>query len=510
MRIRYIYYISIILLVFFSASCQKMDNKEVQKQSFSYCNKLLSIEFDNRNQLSNLSLDNNLCRLAFTDGLSVRLPESIFPIIIASDDNYWSINGEKTHIGIQYDNEGSIIIPELTISGSNHWSINGSPTEELADNFILCRDSYELNERYLIGLVIHNNKVSFILSDKTTYSLSVIKDSFYTVPSFYLSHLVEKEKLAEIAIRESNNTGTSFIFFSDSHWNNNYQHSPALIHHLTDYTGINKVFFGGDVIYRHESAPLDALKEGMAFQKAFSFLGSHFYCVYGNHDNNSDGQLNSPELHLSEDQVISYLQSQMTIIDRKEGYNFYFDEEKSKTRFIGLDTGKYHYSQYRADAVNTANFLIEALQGVPEDWHIIVISHILLSSKIVDGKYECCFASFYNFPLQIMDSYNHRQAGSFTYDKKTASYDFTTCKGKIEFCIGGHIHIEGLLFTEGGIPIITVPTDSKNVFNNEDIKKGTINEQSISIIVADYSSHKINLFSVGRGVDRTIDLIVSL
>ena len=91
-----------------------------------------------------------------------------------------------------------------------------------------------------------------------------------------------------------------------------------------------------------------------------------------------------------------------------------------------------------------------------------------------------------------------------TYKKEYVDFDFTNCKGHIDFCIGGHVHKDVLLFTDGGIPVVSVPTDSKNVSNKEEVKKGTITEQSVSIITMDYSSRKINLFSVGRGTDREI------
>ena len=84
-------------------------------------------------------------------------------------------------------------------------------------------------------------------------------------------------------------------------------------------------------------------------------------------------------------------------------------------------------------------------------------------------------------------------------------YDFTDCKGHVEFCLGGHIHVEGLLFSETGIPVICVPTDSKSI-NSQSYKKGTITEQSVSIVIVDYSSQQLNLISIGRGTDRVINL----
>ena len=501
------YFQTAIYILIFSLffSCQKFDYTDESINRFKYYNGLLINELNNRNQLIQISYDTSICSIVFEDRMSIRFSSEIYPILIASRTNCWSISGNETDIHIKHNRDGSLIIPDLTIGESNDWVIDGVSSNISAEKYINCTANRELNGELLLqGLVLSDNVISFIFSDKTSYSLSAIKDDLYLVPSYYKMHLIEKEILAEKAISESNNNCAAFVFFSDSHWNNNYKHSPALIRHITEYSGINKVFFGGDVIYKRESDPLNALHEGLDFQKAFTFLGPHFYCLFGNHDDNSDGQPNNASLHLTNEQVISYLQSQMTVLDRKEGYNFYFDDNDSRTRFIGLDTGRYRYAQFRSTTINTARFLIESLQDVPDDWHVIILSHIIIGAVIKDGVYECCLASLNNYIYNIMDSYNQRQTGQFTYNKETIFYDFSSCSGHIELGLSGHVHKEGLLYTEGGIPLIAVTTDSRETIDNEVAKKGSISEQSVSIIVLDYTSQKIHLYVVGRGEDLVI------
>ena len=491
-----------VLLFSTFCSCQKIDDTYESVNRFKYYNDLLINELKSRNQITQISYDDKKCSIVFEDRMSIRLSSEVYPILTVSKTNCWSISGLETNIHIQHKCDGSLIIPDLTIGESNNWVIDGISSNISADNYTNRINKNELKGRlFLKGLVISGSVISFILSDNKTYSLSVIKDDLYLVPSYYKEHLIEKEKLAEKAMSESNGNYVSLVFFSDSHWNNNYKHSPALIRHITEYSGINKVFFGGDVIYLRESDPMNALQEGLDFQEAFSFLGPHFYCLLGNHDNNSDGQPNNTSLHLTTEQVISYLQSQMTVLDRKDGYNFFFDDQDSKTRFIGLDTGRYRYAQFRSTTINTARFLIESLQDVPEDWHVIILSHIIIGAVVKDGVHECCLASLNNYIYSIMDSFNQRKTGHFTYNKETIVYDFSSCSGHIELGLSGHVHKESLLYTEGGIPLVSVTTDSKETIDNEAAKKGSITEQSVSIIVLDYSSQKIHLYAVGRGED---------
>ena len=493
-------------LTIVTISCQKINEANRDSLDFVQVQTLIIQELDNRTQVIAVSHDSNGCNVAFSDGITIKFSGSVFPILHPGNDNVWSINGSNTNIPIKNDETGNIEIPSLSIGESDLWTINGTTTSISANSYISCLKESLMNNIIVEGLLLYQNDIYFFLSDKTYHSLSIIQEVAHIVPSYYIKHLKEKEMMAEKAISDAKNNCASFIFFSDTHWDNNFKHSPSLIRHIYDFSGISKVFFGGDVIYKHAKSPQEAIREGLEFQKSFNFLGPNFYCVYGNHDNNSEGQVNKTEEHLTDEQVSTFLQSQMTILNKKEGFNFYFDEYSSKTRYIGLDTGRYYRTPFRTNFLNTAGFLIESLQSVPEQWHVVVISHIFMATSKKNGVYECGFATYCDFPLIIMDKYNQRLTGKTSYRKETISYDFSDCKGHIDLCIGGHVHRDGFLITDGGIPVLSVPTDSRNVINNEVVKKGTISEQSISIIILDYSSSVIKSFSVGRGSDHVIDI----
>ena len=509
-----------ILLLFLSASCEKgygsansysdleitLEVSAGQSQQLGPAPEAQAIILDalkKRLQISEIRHSPIYTHIFFSNGSDAQIPTSVFPFIQTDDRGFWIMNDQFTSTPTCVDSMGRAILPTLRI-GETSWTLDGNETDLSFEPYLAFSNSCD--STHLIGLLESQNRLYIYTSDGKTPSLPIIPEGFYRVPDYWQDYLVEREKQAEAAIADSKGDHTSFVFFTDAHWGKNYKHSPSLIRHITDFTPVSKVFFGGDIITDHFTNLASPVQLGMDFQASFAFLGPHFYCLYGNHDNNSDGQPSKTDYHLSDEQISSFLQSQMTELDAQDGFCFYVDDATSKTRFVGLDTGRYYYDRFRNYSVETARFLIESIQNVPEGWHIIVLSHIWTTLRISDGIRVCRFAGFFNFPLTIMDDYNLRKHGSFSYSGHTVKYDFSSCQGKVEACIGGHNHRDGLLFTSGGIPVIIVPTDSYKTINGDKAEKGTITEQSISIITVDYAARNMKLFSIGRGEDRDIDL----
>ena len=327
------------------------------------------------------------------------------------------------------------------------------------------------------------------------------------VPDYYMEHLKEKEKQIMKAIQVAGSDCVSFVFFTDAHWGNNQKNSPALINHITHLTPVRDVVFGGDVITTYFEDPHDAFVLGKEFQRAFDSLDCNMYYIYGNHDNNSDTNPNLHSRHLSEDQVYEYLQSRMGPCVYGGYYNFYFDREERKTRIICLDTGRFYYSQFRDKTFDTVSYLMATLQSTPDEWRIILISHLWTElQKDADGIRTAYVPAFHRSFLDLFDAYNNRSVGLFYHRGSSIKYDFSGATSKIVCCIGGHNHLDALLYSSGGIPIIINTTDSSQTINGDLAKKGTIEEQSVSVFVIDYSHSILNRFRVGRGNDLTIDV----
>ena len=320
-----------------------------------------------------------------------------------------------------------------------------------------------------------------------------------SVPSYYVGHLKDKENQINNAILTASGDYSAFVFFTDVHWGYNQKHSPALINHLIRFTPIDDVVFGGDVITTSFDDPQDAIALGRDFRNAFDTLGCNMYYLYGNHDNNSDAHPNDVERHLSDAQVYDYLQKGMGECTYGDYFNFYFDRPESKTRFLCLDTGRFYYSQLRGNTIETVKFLIEALSETPDSWRVVLLSHLwaFLSSG------EPYLSSYMKTIIRVIDDFNAGDKGVFKYLDDSLEYDFTAASSKIICCIGGHCHLDSILFSEGGIPIIITTADRKPIGGNASTV-GTIEEQAISVFVIDYASALIQLFRVGRGNDHYV------
>jgi predicted phosphodiesterase len=453
-----------------------------------------------RVQIAEVIVLNDVCTITFQGGRQVHLPCSFFPFISSEDGERWSVNLEKTDFSVLRDDHGRVMLPDLSIAEGGNWALDGIRTGVPADDY---RSFAEVTDTvHLVGLAKQDERLFLYTSDRRIKSVPIIREGFYRVPEYWQEHLVEKEILAEAAITEAEGDCYAFVFFTDTHWGKNMKKSPSLIRHITDYTPISDVIFGGDVVTTHATNLVTPMETGKDFQASFGFLGTNFHCLYGNHDNNSDSQPNKTEYHLSEEQVYSFLQSQMTDVVYGNYYNFYYDKPQSKTRIICLDTGRYYYSQFRDKLPDTVSFAIEALSSVPEGWHVIMASHIWCSDKKgSDGSFIQYLGSFIKPVLKVFDDYNARLAGSYSYNNRTVPYDFTEAAGKIEFCIGGHTHADFTAFSDGGIPVIIVISDYSKV-----PQKGTAQEQSVTQVIADYKNRKLALIVVGRGKDRILEL----
>lgn len=452
-----------------------------------------------RRQISDVTVYNNVCTVTFQGGKTAHLRFDIFPYISTEDGESWKLNGDETGLPVCLDENGGVVIPVLT-PGHDLWYLENYESSTTTRPY--WEYSSENTSTHVAGLMEYENRLFIYKSDGTVDAIPIIKEGFYRVPEYWIGHLVEKEKKAEAAIAEADNDCAAFVFLTDTHWGKNMKKSPALIRHIMDFTPFEDVVFGGDVITTHSTNLVAPMELGRDFQASFAFLGTRFHCLYGNHDNNSDSQQRKTEYHLSEEQVYSWLQSQMTDVVYGDYYNFYYDNPSAKTRIICLDTGRYYYSLFWGTLPNTVQFAVDALNSLPDGWHAIMASHIwCLNKKQSDGSYIQYIGDFVQPILKVFDDYNARLSGTYEYKGESVPYDFANSRGSIEFCIGGHTHIEYTTESEGGIPIIITYSDYAKT-----PQPGTDQEQSVTMVVADYKNHQLKLFVVGRGSDRTIDL----
>lgn len=326
------------------------------------------------------------------------------------------------------------------------------------------------------------------------------------IPNYWMDELSAGAKEINQALLDAGRNKSAFLFYSDSHWNFNSQKSPILLKYLYDHTGMNKTIFGGDIVY-NESEDYDAMAYLWAWRSMVKELPNH-HSVVGNHD---DG--NATNNLFDADFVYGYLLAAEETPDMVWGegdFYYYIDSPAEKTRYLYLDTA---YQTILYDPAQT-QFLIDALKTLPANWHAVIIAHIwYVPDYDQEINPEVTLSYGGEMILSILDDYNERKTGSLKVAERTdmenpiqLNYDFTDCVGKVEFCIGGHTHCDFDAYSESGIPIILVETDSYNVRSGLECEEFSTSESSVNGIIADYDAKKITVVRVGRGESRVVPI----
>lgn len=305
-----------------------------------------------------------------------------------------------------------------------------------------------------------------------------------SVPDYWLTHLEARAVDIREAMGVAGWNKSAFLFYSDAHWSYNYGSSPALLHWLDRNTGINKVFFGGDVVLAEGD---DHVSMAYLWTWRAALKGLVHHSVPGNHDdgNDIDNRWQDPYIY-------SFLLAaeETPEVVRGNALYYYIDEQTEKTRYLFLDTATKDGNILNDPAQEA--WLKETLISTPEGWHIVAIAHIW---RIYDSSYnDAGFSSGGKICLDMFDAYNDRTG------------DFTDCGGRVEFCIGGHTHKDADHVSDGGIPVILVQCDSRNVRDGAACTYGTITENSVNAIIADYLNGTISVIRIGRGNSRVVQL----
>lgn len=297
-------------------------------------------------------------------------------------------------------------------------------------------------------------------------------------------------KGGDFAVLFNGATGTvePFLFFSDPHWFQNYNSAELengasdkieLIKKYFDSTPTNFVLCGGDWLTNHKQsvaikdlAYIDGLMNKMFPDKYFP--------VFGNHDNNYQGELDETEGTSANDGVISD-QTMINLWFRKFG-KMYYTFKGTATRFYvfdtGLDNNRTTMSPYRWEQVA---WLGEHLQN-NEDEHIVLAMHIVSNSGDSFGN----IASLADNISLLAESFNART--SITLNGVT--YDFSNATGRVHCILCGHTHYD-YTGTLNNIPVFCITTARNGAFD---------------LVLLDYGAGKLKSVRVGSGIDREMTL----
>lgn len=304
------------------------------------------------------------------------------------------------------------------------------------------------------------------------------------LPEYWQTPAEEKVQAINTAMSEASGSRSAFLFYTDAHWTYSYRKGPTLLAYLTQQTAIKKTFYGGDIIGGEED--LSYLDDWRA---QLALLPSH-HSVAGNHDDSIGDDL------WGLDYVREFLLDPEATEDVVRGENLYYyiDAPAESTRYLFLDTATREGNILNDPAEE--EWLKSTLLSAPAGWHIIAIAHTWKQYEHADSGYVAIegFTGGGTICLDMFDAYNARTG------------DFSACTGRVEFCIGGHLHWDATYVSNGGIPVLLMACESYGVRNGETAEEGTITETAVSAVIADYNAGVIKVFRLGRGNDRVVNL----
>lgn len=316
------------------------------------------------------------------------------------------------------------------------------------------------------------------------------------VPEYWFEELEAKAEAIQQAMERAGRNKSAFLWYTDAHWPNNSKTSPTLLKYLQKNTPINKVNFGGDIVGGPPQFTHDNVKYVYEWRKLLAGISNH-HGVYGNHDVNH---------RITDVSKIAYsllLASEETpdMVIGGDSY-YYIDCPAEKTRYLYLS----FFTNNTTDQIAQGQFIIDAISGVNDGWHIVAIAHRWWNYKAVETPMVGSVPKYESEILQVFDKYNARgiHAASTYFNEQ----DFENAKGKVEFCIGGHVHVDYDFTSVGGIPVIITAADTNQERASEETEDsgtlGTTTESAVFGIIADYDNSKITVVGVGRGTSREI------
>ena len=331
-------------------------------------------------------------------------------------------------------------------------------------------------------------------------AVSSINSDGEDVPSYWLDELRTKAESIQIAMETAGRNKSAFLWYTDAHWQFNSKKSPMLLKFLIENTPMNKVNFGGDIVCDPSSFTHENVKYVHEWRSMISDLPNH-HSVYGNHDVN---HRNSTGMETTNNIAYALLLASEETSDMVVGGDsyYYIDNPSENTRYL--------YLSYTTRGIGLieleSKFIVEAISSVPEGWHIVAIGHRWWNYTSSSNPTVGCVSEFEKEVLEIFDAYNARTTRVAT--SFFESQNFANAKGKVEFCIGGHIHVDYDFTTTGGIPVIITACDTNQERVSDKTEDsgtiGTITESAVFGIIADYGNNKITIVGIGRGTSREI------
>lgn len=435
-----------------------------------------------------------------------------FSLLVNNANNGSGTNGDINTI-ILTEGDHDVTNGEIN-KGFNRIRLNGTLMSGYTANDIIITVNEEIREgAYVDAYAWANTGLAFVPADyedriidlenetenhETRIKLLEANEDEKGVPSYWLSELETKADTIQQAVETAGRNKSAFLWYTDAHWTSSAKISPALLKYLAKNTPINKVNFGGDIVGDPSSFTHDNVKYVYEWRKLIADLPNH-HSVYGNHDVN---QRSTDVGNIAYALLLAPEETPDMVIGGDSYY--YIDNPAEKTRYLYLS-----YLSDASEKTAQGTFIVNAISSVNNGWHIVVIAHRWWQYNSSSNPTDGYVMQYETEILNLFDKYNAR--GAYTASTFFSGQNFANAKGKVEFCIGGHIHVDYDFKTDGGIPVIITTADTnQNRVPDSTVDSGTvgtITEAAVFGIIADYNdigNTKITVVGVGRGTSRIV------
>ena len=296
------------------------------------------------------------------------------------------------------------------------------------------------------------------------------------IPDYYFTdqYLDNRVELINETIKGCSGNYDAFFWITDMHWEPdlNTRKSPILIKYLASKTGIKKVLNGGD------TGNSQVICKNAICQLRDAIGSNSVYSVTGNHE-----MYDATKYELPFERVADELRGHNSdiVYGDKNNTCFYKDDDKDKTRIIGLASfGLYLNGKYESCYTEEQlSWFRNTALSVDPDWTIIVFTHSLYAVDITSNK-------LYKSPIganQFIDAIDNYKGN-----------------GTIACVLMGHSHRDRIHVGSSNVPFIISACDRFVPYNgdiNVERVPGTKSEQHFEVVVIDKGSRKINMISIG-------------
>ena len=376
------------------------------------------------------------------------------------------------------------VLPDISASGETVIRIPANERESLYG--ILLYNLYNISYEITARITLSAKK------DATKY-LDTVDQNANILPAYYFAndYVFKRRAVINKYLRENILLGDAFYFVTDTHWEFNQRHSPALIREINKKLNIQRVFHGGDLYHNspvadaYETDCVNAYLAGIGNDKVAVTLGNH-------------------EFLASETWADAFVRTSMHLENAQFGgpnkQYFYIDNLVKKIRYIVLysygqrDGGSYTYGYNDQEQMGWLN---DVALNVESGWDIFIFTHYVTSPRLANNEYAA-IGGYDNF-ANLVNGYNGN--------------------GRIVAIITGHTHRDFVLLDRTNMPIIITTCDNNANFTEDGISdfdnlqtprtNGTVNEQAVDTVIYDRGNCLLHFIRLGSEADNKMNLLTN-